>query len=97
MNINRYDSTNYGSGDEVFKSNSKYAKLIDLRIERDKLVNERNHIKSRIELCEGQEKIWKDQRRKFSKELKNVNQDIIKYNEDIKLEMQRINGSGNKY
>ena len=34
---------------------------------------------------------------KFSKELKNVNQDIIKYNEDIKLEMQRINGSGNKY
>ena len=50
MNINRYDSTNYGSGDEVFKSNSKYAKLIDLRIERDKLVNERNHIKSRIEL-----------------------------------------------
>jgi len=94
MNINRYDSTDYGSSDEIFTSNSKYAKLIDLRIERDKLLNERNHIKSRIGLCEGQEKIWKDQRREFGKELKNVNQEIINYNEDIRFEMQRINGSG---
>ena len=72
-------------------SGNKYAKLIDLRIERDKLINERHHIKSRIELCEGQEKIWKDGRRKFGKELKDVNQEIIKYNEDIELEMKRLN------
>ena len=74
----------------------KYAKLIELRIERDKLVNERNHIKSRIELCEGQEKIWRDGRRKFGQELKGVNQNIIEHNENIKLEMNRINGSGIK-
>lgn len=72
----------------------KYSNLIELRIERDKLINERHHIKSRIGLCEGQEKIWKDQRGKFGKELKNVNQKIINYNEDIRFEMQRINGSG---
>ena len=72
----------------------KYAKLIELRIERDKLVNERNHIKSRIELCEGQEKIWRDGRRKFGQELKGVNQEIIEYNANIKIEMQIINGSG---
>ena len=69
----------------------RYAKLIDLRIERDKLINERNHIKSRIELCEGQEKIWKDGRNKFRQELKDVNQNIITHNENIKLEMERIN------
>ena len=69
----------------------EYGKLIELRIERDKLINERHHIKSRIGLCEDQEKIWKDQRRKFGKELKDVNQKIIKYNEDIKLEMKRLN------
>lgn len=72
----------------------KYAKLIELRIERDRLVNERHHLKSRMGLCEGQEKIWKDQRREFAKELKGVNQEIIEYNTNIKIEMQRINGSG---
>ena len=72
----------------------KYTKVIELRIERDKLVNERHHIKSRIGLCEDQEKIWKDQRRKFAQELKGVNEEIIEYNTNIKIEMQRINGSG---
>jgi len=72
-------------------SGNRYAKLIELRIERDKLINERNHIKSRIELCEGQEKIWRDGRRKFGQELKDVNQNIIEHNENIKLEMERIN------
>ena len=65
----------------------KYTKVIELRIERDKLINERHHLKSRIGLCEGQEKIWKDQRRKFAQELN-------EYNTNIKIEMQRINGSG---
>ena len=72
----------------------KYTKVIELRIERDKLVNERHHLKSRIGLCEDQEKIWKDQRRKFAQELKGVNEEIIEYNTNIKIEMQRINGSG---
>ena len=78
----------------IVPSGSKYSKLIDLRIDRDKLINERHHIKSRIELCEGQEKIWKDGRRKFGKELKDVNQEIIKHNENIRLEMSKLNGSG---
>ena len=78
------------------RPSGKYAKLTELRIERDKLTNERKHIKSRIELCEGQEKIWKDQRRKFGQELKGVNQDIIKHNKNIKFEMNRVNGSGIK-
>ena len=71
-------------------------KVIELRIERDKLINERHHLKSRIGLCEGQEKIWKEQRRKFAQELKGVNEEIIEHNANIKIEMQNINGSGIK-
>ena len=74
----------------------KYTKVIELRIERDKLINERHHLKSRTGLCEGQEKIWKEQRRKFAQELKGVNEEIIEHNANIKIEMQNINGSGIK-